>query len=93
MHVANIVVGGRAALSPLYEARRRASLSWKHPNGKPPTGALISVSRMSDTQQVKTRVDETLRHACARGLEFWLRHLSTEAPPARQLFVYEDGSL
>jgi hypothetical protein len=74
MHVSNIVVGGRAAISPLYEARRLTSRHWVNPQGKPPQGARVIVS--SGPQSVNGE----LQMCCVNGLHFWLQHLSNGMP-------------
>ena len=90
LYVACVVVGGRAALTPLYEARRVASLSWRNPQGKPPHDARIVVAARGHHARAVSQVDGALQAACKRGLRFWLSKLTHHAPPHRRLFVYED---
>ena len=85
--VAQVVVGGRSALSPFYQARVITAAVWPNPMGKTPTGAKVA------SKERGGRVSKGLAQQCLEGLKFWERSLSETDTPHIPLFIHQDGSL
>ena len=88
--IAPVVVGGRSALAPNYQARTLVASDWPNPNGKTPRGARIAVQGKSKKGR---GIPQELAEQCKQGLLFWEDRLSKEKPPPVKLFVFKDGSL